>query len=63
MIKRPNRGTKMWAIYIELAVRKKMGVGRRHIIDGMAEQFNVPRGMIWDVWRRYIKSRDVKELA
>lgn len=65
-IKRPKHGSLRHWIYIELAVRKKLGIGRRHIIDGLPEQFKVSRGVVWDVYRRYIlknlKTNDVKDL-
>lgn len=67
MIKRPKHGSLFHYIYIELAIRKKLGIGRRHIIDGLPEKFHVPRGLVWDIYRRYIlknlKSHDVKELV
>lgn len=66
MIKRPKHGSVFHYIYIELATRKKLGIGRRHIADGLAEKFNVPQGLVWDVYRRYIlknlKTNDISEL-
>jgi hypothetical protein len=62
MIKRPTHGTREHFIYIELATRKKLGIGRKHILDGLPLKFHTTRGHIWDVYQRYIRGKAVEDL-
>jgi hypothetical protein len=65
-MKRPRHGSLYHWIYIELVQRKKSGVSKRQLFNGLCQRFNVPQETLRMVYQRYIaynlKRHDLKEL-